>query len=263
MTGSADQLQKNKNMARLSVAIITLNEEKNIAACIQSISSITDEIIVIDSLSTDKTVEIATRLGAKIISQKFLGHIEQKNLALQSCSNDFVLSLDADERLDENAIASVKQQKELGFPNDGYIFKRLTFIGNDPIKLGSWYPDKKLRLVKKGMAEWKGINPHDTLTIKTTNAITLNGNILHYSFSDKKDVMENTRKFAEISAQHLHSQGKSVPSFWIPFKAIFRWFKHMFLKGGVFNFKYGWFLGKQQFYDCFWKYSFLADLNKK
>lgn len=263
MTGSADQRQKNKPMTQLSVAIITFNEEKNIAACIQSISTIADEIIVVDSLSTDKTVEIATQLGAKIIAQKFLGHIEQKNLALQSCSHEFVLSLDADERLDMKSIAAVKKQKDLGFSNDGYILKRLTFIGTDPIKLGSWYPDKKLRLVKKQIAEWRGINPHDTLTVKSANTITLDGNILHYSFTDKKAVMENTRKFAEISAQHLHRLGKSVPFIFIPFNSMFRWIKHMFLKGGVFDFKYGWFLGKQQYYDCYWKYSFLAEMNKK
>jgi glycosyltransferase involved in cell wall biosynthesis len=250
-------------MQKLSVAIITFNEEKNMAACIQHISGIADEIIVVDSLSTDKTVEIAKGLGAKIISQPFLGHIEQKNLALRSCSNEYVLSLDADERLDEKAVSSIKQQKELGFPNEGYIFKRITFIGDYPVKYGNWYPDKKLRLVKKEMAEWKGINPHDTLTVKNTNTITLEGNILHYSFSDKKDVMENTRKFAEISAKQLYAMGKSVSPFAILLKSMGRWIKHMLLKGGIFDVKYGWFLGKQQYYDCYWKYSFLSDMNKE
>jgi glycosyltransferase involved in cell wall biosynthesis len=260
---SVAQQQKNKNMGQLSVAIITLNEEKNIAACIEGVREIADEIIIVDSLSTDKTVEIASSLGAKIISQKFLGHIEQKNLALQSCAYEFVLSLDADERLDANAIAAIKQQKEKGFPHDGYVFKRLTFIGKDPIKYGAWYPDKKLRLVKKELAEWKGINPHDTLSVNNTNIITLKGNMLHYSFVDKQDVMENTKRFAEISAQHLHSLGKSIPSVLIPFKAFGRWFKHMFLKGGIVYFKYGWFLGKQQYYDCYCKYTLLHSMTKE
>lgn len=249
-------------MQNLSVAIITLNEENNIGACIQSIKEIADEILVVDSLSNDKTVEIASALGAKIISQKFLGHIEQKNLALRSCSHEYVLSLDADERLDEKAINAIKQQKENGFPYDGYIFKRLTFIGNDPIKYGSWYPDKKLRLVKKTIAEWKGINPHDTLTVTSTNTITLDGNILHYSFANKQDVMDNTRKFAEISAKTLFDLHKKPGSF-IGLRSVFRWCKHYFLKLGFMDGKYGMFLGRQQFYDCYWKYSILKTLNKE
>jgi glycosyltransferase involved in cell wall biosynthesis len=249
-------------MNNLSVAIITFNEEKNIAACIESVQTIANEILVIDSLSTDKTVEIASALGAKIISQKFLGHIEQKNFALKSCSYEYMLSLDADERLDEKAITAIQQQKEKGFPFDGYLFKRITFIGNDPIKYGSWYPDKKLRLVKNELAEWKGINPHDTLTISNTNTITLEGNILHHSFENKQDVMENTKKFAEISAQTLFDQNKKSVSFiWL--RSVFRWFKHMFLKGGVFDIKYGWFLGRQQFYDCYWKYTLLKEMNQE
>jgi glycosyltransferase involved in cell wall biosynthesis len=249
-------------MSKLSVAIITLNEEKNIAACIKSVKSIADEIVVVDSQSTDKTVEIASQLGAKIITQKFLGHIEQKNLALHSCSQPYVLSLDADERLDEKAIVAIKHQKEKNFAYDGYVFKRLTFIGNDPVKYGSWYPDKKIRLVKKEVAEWKGVNPHDTLTITGANTITLPGNILHYSFSDKRDVMENTKKFAEISANALFLSNKEPVRFVI-LRSLLRWFKHYILKLGILDSKYGLFLARQQYYDCYWKYTFLNKLLSK
>jgi len=248
-------------MQKLSVSIITYNEENNIADCINSVLTIADEIIVVDSLSTDKTIEIAQSLGAKIISQKFLGHIEQKNVALKACSHEFVLSLDADERLDAQALSELQEHKKNGFRFDGYMFKRLTFIGNDPIQYGSWYPDKKLRLVRKELAEWKGINPHDKLEIKSTNIHLVKGDILHFSFTSKEDVIVNTRKFAEISAKSLYLSGKKIPTFLILIKALGRWFKHMVIKGGVFNFKYGWFIGRQQYLDCYWKYSFLNKMN--
>jgi glycosyltransferase involved in cell wall biosynthesis len=262
MTGSVVRLLKNNPMQKLSVAIITFNEAANIAACIQSVKDIADEIIVVDSLSTDKTTEIASKLGAKIIPQKFLGHIEQKNLALQACTHSYVLSIDADERLDEQTLESIRIEKERGFPCDGYFFKRLTFIGETPVKKGSWYPDKKLRLVKKEIAEWKGINPHDTLKLKNANTSTLQGNILHYSFSDRKDVMEKTRKYARISAIQLHSMKKSIPLWLLYIKSMARWFKHLFLKGGIFDFRNGWFLAKQQYMDAWWKYKELRELNK-
>ena len=250
-------------MQKLSVAIITYNEEANIAACIESIHKLADEIIVVDSYSTDHTVEIAKKLGANVILNKFEGHIQQKNFAFSKCTYPFILSLDADERLDEQAINSIFVQKENGFPYDGYIIRRSSFIGNKNIRYGSWYPDKKLRLVKKDLATWGGINPHDKLILQSTNIFTLIGNILHYSYKNVEELFEKSKKYAEISARHLFSLNRKISPLFIYVKAWARFIKHYFIKLGFLDGGFGWQIGKQQYYEALWKYKGLAALNKK
>src|ERR1043166_990837 len=114
-------------MTKLSVVIITFNEERNIERCLQSVKLIADEIIVVDSLSTDRTKEIALTNGAIVIDQAFLGFIEQKNLALSKASNTYVMSLDADEAISEELSKSIVEEKSKGFLKDAYTVKRLPF----------------------------------------------------------------------------------------------------------------------------------------
>ncbi len=249
-------------MGKISVAIITFNEEANIAACIDSVKEIADEILVVDSFSTDQTVAIANEKGTRTIQNKFEGHIQQKNFALKNCTHEVVLSIDADERLDKTAIKEIKFQKEKNFPYVGYVFKRLTFIGETPIKHGSWYPDKKLRLVKKDQAGWTGINPHDILKVKSTNIFTLQGNILHYSYKTTDELFEKTKRYSEISAKHLHSLHRKN-TFSPLLKGVFRFIKHYFLKMGFLSGSIGLQIGKQQYYEALWKYETLRVLNQE
>ena len=144
----------------LSAVIITKNEEKNIARCLDSLSNIADEIVVVDSYSTDKTEEICLNYNVRFIKHHFEGHIEQKNYALSQTTYQHVISLDADEALDEvmqNSILEVK--KEWSF--DGYSMNRLTNYCGKWIWYGNWYPDTKLRLWDKSKGQWGGLNPHD------------------------------------------------------------------------------------------------------
>ncbi len=250
-------------MQKLSVAIITLNEEANIAACIAGVKKIADEIIVVDSGSSDKTVKIATELGAKCIQHTFEGYVQQKNLALLECSNEYVLSLDADERLEDKSVQEVLEQKEKDFPHDGYIFRRTGFIGTTHIKYGSWNPDKKLRLVKKEMAIWQGKGVHESLFVNSTNIYTLKGKILHYSYKNTNELLERTKKYAELAAQHLHSEGKKISPLMIYLKAWMRFVKHYFIKLGFLDGSLGWKIGKQQYCEALWKYRGLYSLSKK
>ncbi len=126
-------------MSKLSVVIIANNEEENIGRCIASVEGLADEIIMVDSFSTDKTCEIAHNLGARVIQHTFEGHIEQKNWAREQVIYPYVLSLDADESLSEelkNSIAAVKND----FKFDGYTMNRLNFYCGKPIKTCGWYP---------------------------------------------------------------------------------------------------------------------------
>ena len=129
-------------MNKLSVCIISFNEEKNIARCIDSVKNIADEIMVVDSFSTDKTEAICKAYSVKFIQQKFLGYGKQKNYALDHCSNNFVLSLDADEALSPELDKEIRKLKSKSYLPDGFSMNRLNYFCDKFIHYGHWYPDK-------------------------------------------------------------------------------------------------------------------------
>ena len=170
-------------MTALSVVIITFNEEKNIGRCLQSIQSIANEVIVVDSLSTDATENICKQYNVRFISQSFLGYIEQKNFALQQASNDYVLSLDADEMLSDDLIKSIASIKTKTSLADAYSMNRCSSFCGKWIKHGSWYPDKKIRLLNTKKGKWGGTNPHDKIEMQTgSNIQHVKGDLFHYSY---------------------------------------------------------------------------------
>ena len=140
-------------MQLISAVIITYNEEKNIGRCIDSLKAIADEIVVLDSFSADRTAEIAMSKGAIVECRKFSGYISQKNAAIECASNDYVLSLDADEALSEQLVNSILSAKKHHFA-DVYSISRCTNYCGKFIRHGSWYPDKKIRLFNKNKAKW-------------------------------------------------------------------------------------------------------------
>ena len=167
---------------KLSVVIITFNEEQNIERCLQSIVNIADEIIVLDSFSTDKTEEICKKFNVKFHQHKFDGHIQQKNRALGLAENDYVLSLDADEVPNEILLSEIMRIKA-NLSSDAYYFNRLTNYCGKWIKHCGWYPDQKLRIWNKNKGEWGGVNPHDKVIMQENTSLEyLKGDLLHYSY---------------------------------------------------------------------------------
>ncbi len=196
-------------MVPLSVAIITFNEEKNLDRCLQSVQALADEIIILDSFSTDQTEHIALQHGAHFVQEKFKGYIEQKNRALELTSNSFVLSLDADESLNTHLQNAIRAEKEKGFPQQAYRMNRCTSYCGKFIRHGIWYPDRKIRLLNKASGQWGGVNPHDRIILKDgVTASYLPGEILHYSFSTMEELIQQGNKFSTISADQLFKQGK-------------------------------------------------------
>src|SRR5579862_1760333 len=151
-------------MEKLSAVIITFNEEKNIGRCIESIKDITDEILILDSNSTDQTAEIAESKGAVVIKESFRGHIQMKNRAVELAANNYILSLDADEALDPRLILSILKEKE-NFSYKAYRMNRCTNYCGQFIRHGSWYPDRKIRIFDRRFARWGGTNPHDKILV--------------------------------------------------------------------------------------------------
>ena len=193
-------------MNKLSVVIITLNEEKNIERCIASVKEIADEILIVDSLSSDKTKEICERLGCRFVEQKFLGYVEQKNFALKLATHPYVLSLDADEAVSKELNIEIMKIKN-NFDVNGFSFNRLTQYNGHWVKHCGWYPDTKLRLIEKSRGQWGGTNPHDCLEVQG-KVVHLRGDLLHYSYDSISSHIQQSNKFSSIEAQALYHKGK-------------------------------------------------------
>jgi glycosyltransferase involved in cell wall biosynthesis len=221
------------------VAIITYNEENNIGRCISSVQSIADEVLVVDSYSNDKTEEIAISMGARFVKNTFVGHIEQKNYALDLALYDYVLSLDADEVLSTELIEQIKILKN-NFLFDGYKFNRLTNYCGFWVRHSGWYPDTKLRLVKKSNARWGGENPHDILELKSDTKIGfLKGDLLHYSYESISAHIIQTDKFTTIAAQASFKAGKRSSYFKIVTRPVLKFSRDYFFKKGFLDGRYG------------------------
>ena len=250
-------------MIKLSAVIITLNEERNIARCIESLKLVADEILVVDSLSTDKTRSICESYGVRFVEQKFLGYVEQKNFALNLCQHDHVLSLDADEALDEKLQQEILKIKN-NFSHDGYEFNRLTQYNGFWVRHCGWYPDTKIRLVKKAKSKWVGNNPHDTLIVEGVVA-KIDGDLLHYSYDSISAHILQTNKFSTIEARSLIEKGKRATMFKIVTRPPFQFFKDYILKKGFLDGHYGFIICFINSLYVLLKYSKMMDmqLNKK
>lgn len=248
-------------MIKLTVAIITYNEEKNIGRCISSIQSIADEILVVDSFSTDKTEIICKEFNVRFIQNTFLGHIEQKNFALNLATHPYVLSLDADEALSPILLSEIKKVKE-NFHYNGYQFNRLTNYNGHWIHHCGWYPDTKVRLIKKSSASWGGVNPHDFLEMKNANNKIgfLKGDLLHYSYESIAAHINQTDKFTTIAALAAFKAKKKSCIFKIISRPILKFSRDYFLKLGFLDGRYGFIICYINALSVMLKYSKLYDL---
>ncbi|NVO03401.1 MAG: glycosyltransferase family 2 protein [Bacteroidetes bacterium] len=248
-------------MTELSVVIITFNEERNIGRCLDSVKEIADDIVVIDSFSTDKTEEICLANGARFIKHEFPGHIEQKNWAISQAKFPFILSLDADEALSEELKKSIIEAKK-NTEFDGYIMNRLTNYCGKWIHHSGWYPDAKLRLWDSAKGKWGGVNPHDKYEMESDVKIKhLKGDIYHYSYYSINEHILQANKFSEIMAKALFKNGKNASFLKVIFRPPMRFFRDYFLKMGFLDGFYGFVICKTTAYTTFLKYSKLRQLN--
>ena len=213
--------------------IITLNEENYIKDCIFSLQKVCDEIIVVDSNSSDNTVKIAKELGAKIVKQSYLGDGPQKNIVLSHAKYDWILSIDADERLDDEMVSSIENIKTTSTQVDAYSFKRKSYIGNRWIKHCGWYPGICIRLYNKNRAKFKDIAGHSSIEAK--KAKLLDGNIIHYSYKNYHDLLHRANRFSTRGSKMLIEKSKNVSRF-SPFTHfVYAFIKKYILQKGFFQ----------------------------
>jgi glycosyltransferase involved in cell wall biosynthesis len=247
---------------KISATIICMNESEKISRCLTSLLPVADELIVVDSGSTDNTVALAKSLGAKVYHQPFLGHIEQKNYAASLAEHPWILSLDADEALSEQLTHSIMQLKVSGSSTQtAYSMNRLNRIGEQWIRHGGWYPDTKVRLYPFAHAHWGGTNPHDKIiTEPRLKRIRLEGDLLHYSYNNIDELYVQQEKFARLAAQAMFKQGKKNRGISPFFPAAIRWLKGFILQAGFLDGLAGWHIARSNFSYTFQKYKQLHEL---
>ena len=251
-------------MIKLSGVVITYNEEDKIERCLQSLALVVDEIVVVDSLSTDNTKSICLKYGARFVEQPFLGYVQQKNFALKQGSYDHVVSLDADEALSEELQQSILEVKS-NWKYDGYSCKRLNYFCGQWIKYPTWYPDRKLRVFDRRRAEWKGINPHDKIVLKNSNDKTgaLKGDILHFTYQSYSEFNKRVELFTTISAQSYFEMGKKASIHKIVLNPLWAFFQSYVVKLGFLDGLNGLIISVQTANIRFLKYIKLYELQKK
>ncbi len=238
----------------LSAVIITYNEEEHLEKCLASLVGVADEVIVVDSYSTDNTEAICKKYNVTFIQHKFKGYIEQKNYAIKQATHNYILSLDGDEALSDELKESILKVKP-HWDYDGYYSKRLNNYCGQWIKHSDWYPDKKLRLFKKGSGEWKGINPHDSYTLKSEKKLgKLEGDLLHWIYRDYDEHKQKVAIFSTIASKAYYRLGIKSNIFKIIFRPSWAFLKSYFLRLGFLDGKKGFRICKQQFNVTYLKY---------
>lgn len=250
-------------MNKLSVVIITYNEAHNIGRCLESVKNIADEIVVLDSFSTDNTPEICKQAGVKFYQHAFDGHIQQKNRAITYASFPFILSLDADEALDETLqqeVLRIKQNKQA----DAYELNRLTNYCGKWIWHCGWYPDRKLRLWDSTKGKWEGTNPHDKYTLQPgATTQRLKGNILHYSFYTVDEHYKQVEYFSTIAARAYAQEGKKSSLVSIYVAPVIKFIRDYIIKRGVLDGYAGFTISRISAYATYLKYKKLYELQKQ
>ena len=224
---------ENSDMMKLSAVIITFNEEKNIGRCLDSLEGIADEIVVVDSNSSDKTVAICKEYyGVKVYEQEFLGYSGQKNYANALATNDYIFSIDADEALSLELKNELLELKKKGFPAKAYEVNRFTNYCGKWLNFGGWYPDKKLRLWNRHQAEWTG-HIHEVIELpEDVFPFELKGKLLHYTFHTKDQHLKQADKFTSMTAQEAFQKGKKSSQVKIVASSSFKFIKDYFFKLG-------------------------------
>ncbi len=241
-------------MPKISVVIITLNEEHNIGRCIDSVKDVADEVLVVDSFSTDRTKEIVESKGGRFIQHKFEDYVKQHIYADKLATYDHLLMLDADEALTEELASSIKIVKKY-WKNDGYFMNRMTSYCGTWIKHSGWYPDKKLRLYDRRKGQWIGKKLHEKfLLVEKSTTGHLKGDMLHYSFYTIEDHILQANKFSSMAASVLIEKGKKIPRYYLIVKPAAKFFRNYFVKLGFLDGIYGFIVCRIAATETFFKY---------
>jgi glycosyltransferase involved in cell wall biosynthesis len=245
---------------RLSVCVIAMDEEDHIEACLAS-ADFADEWIVVDSHSSDRTRELAEAKGARVVERDWPGHIEQKNFALDQATHDWVLCLDADERVSPELREAILAALDADGLPDGFEFARRTRYLGRWIRHGGWYPDVKLRLFRRSKGRWGGVNPHDHVRVDGV-VRRLSGDVLHYSYRSLADHLRTVNSFTDIAAREKHRDGTRAGLLDLTLRPAWKFLRMYVLKAGFLDGLPGFVVAVTGSYYVFLKYAKLWELRR-
>lgn len=240
-------------MNKITALIITLNEERHIGACIDAVSDICEEVLVIDSLSTDRTREIAESRGARVISNAFPGFGKQKNLGTSQSTNDLILSIDADEQVSPELKQSILSIKEQETTSAAYSFNILNYVGDRAVRTCGLYPDTHVRLYDRRQVRWDERAVHEGLMIKGQVEF-LSGDLLHYSYDDIAQIKEKSTRYAKLGAAVYKDKSILFLALKMLINPIAKFFKTYFLQSGFKDGQLGFMISYYRARETFFKY---------
>lgn len=247
---------------KISAVIIAFNEESKIADAISSLQ-LADEILLVDSESTDKTREIAEKLGAKIISQKWLGFSKQKQFAVDNAEHDWIFSLDADEVVSDDLKEEILRLKNSNNLADGYKIPRLSFYMDRPIRHGGWYPDWQIRFFDRRKGKWKDVLIHESVEVDG-RVEKLSGDILHYSVEDAAHHHRMIgERYAPLAAEQMFLRGRKTSPLKIATAGLTSFLQTYILKGGFLDGLAGFAIAKFAAHHAFLKHLMLWEKQNK
>jgi glycosyltransferase involved in cell wall biosynthesis len=248
-------------MPKISAVIITFNEELFIEKCLASLDGIADEIVVVDSFSTDATEEICKKFNVRFIKHEFEGYRDQKNYAMKLATHKNILSLDADEALSDRlreSIISIKDKWDF----DGYRVNRLNNYCGDWIRHSEWYPDRQLRLFCSDQGKWGELNLHEKFILSNGSAIgKLQGDLLHWPFLSLQDHKDKMERYSTIGAEEFYKAGKKA-SFFTPYiHFLWGFFRSYIVHKGILDGHNGYLICSMYAKSTLNKYKKLRQLN--
>jgi len=246
-------------MVSITGTIITLNEQDNIVECIRSLKRVCSEIIVVDSFSKDNTVRLAEGEGARVIQQSYLGDGPQKAFGVSSATHDWILALDADERLDEDAVSYI-QSLSLSDANTAYAFRRKNFVGKHWIRAAGFYPDTVVRLYNRTTAGYLPKKAHSS--VKAPRVKNTDTHIRHFTYRDMSHWIERINQLSSRDAWSMKSKGKQASSINPMLHASIAFFRKLVLKGGVFQGMDGMTVAMTTAFHAYMKYAKLNELSE-
>ena len=251
---------------KISATIITFNEAANIRAACESVLW-ADEIVVVDSESTDATREIGAECGAQVVNRPWPGFAEQKQFAAEAATHEWIFSLDADERVSDELRASIERLRATDESTlaDGYSIARRAFYMGRWIRGGGWYPDRQLRLYRKSRGHWVGPYVHESVKMDSGAQVEeLTGDILHYTTSDPikhKRMIEE--RYAPLGARKMFEQGKRASRFQFATVGPATFIRSYLLKGGFRDGAAGLMIAKMAAYQARLKYQMLREIEER
>lgn len=249
---------------KISFCLITLNEEANLRRCLKSCADLADEIVVVDSGSTDDTQAIAAEFGARVVHQDWLGYVAQKNLVLSLARNEWVFSIDADEELSEDLREEIQLLREVVPAENcsGFSMPRCVLYEGRWIRHGDWYPDRLVRLFRRSRARFAGGRVHERLELDG-RVVPLRGEIHHYSFRDADDHWARCQKYARLWAETKHEAGVTAHAWSGYGHAFFRWLRGYVLRRGFLDGRQGRQIASFCAREVLLKYQLLASMGRE